>query len=154
MGKNSKSKSAELKLEAGARVRVRSWKRDGIISEVLKNGQYRVALGSLSVQCKANDLEAALSKKTPEPNKSVLPARSAVTVREIDLHGKTVAQACELLEQALNQAIMSGCRELQIIHGHGSGKIKEEVHRLLSSIDVVKEFRLSEMNSGVTRAFL
>lgn len=80
-------------------------------------------------------------------------SNSSMFGEEIDLHvdstqfkgGKkdnkyAIEFQLEALESALDNAIMKGKVELRIIHGLGKGKLKEEVHRILSRHPSVKYF--------------
>jgi dsDNA-specific endonuclease/ATPase MutS2 len=46
----------------------------------------------------------------------------------------------EALEAALDQAVMKGKVEIRVIHGIGKGKLKEEIHKILSKHPQVKSF--------------
>lgn len=48
-------------------------------------------------------------------------------IPEIDLHGNNVEDALELLDRFLDRAILSDEMEVTVIHGHGSGKLKNAV---------------------------
>ena len=54
---------------------------------------------------------------------------------------------------AVNRAIMDGYRELQIIHGIGTGKVRTAVEKSLTTLEVVKSFKLDPNNPGQTRVF-
>jgi len=78
---------------------------------------------------------------------------SSMFGEEIDLHvdstrfkgGKmdnkyAIEFQIEALEAALDNAVMKGKVEIRIIHGLGKGKLKEEVHKILSRHPQVKSF--------------
>ena len=80
-------------------------------------------------------------------------SNSSMFGEEIDLHvdstqfkgGKkdnkyAIEFQLEALESALDNAIMKGKVEIRIIHGLGKGKLKEEVHKILSRHPSVKYF--------------
>jgi len=80
-------------------------------------------------------------------------SNSSMFGEEIDLHvdstqfkgGKkdnkyAIEFQIEALESALDNAIMKGKVEIRIIHGLGKGKLKEEVHKILSRHPSVKYF--------------
>lgn len=52
-------------------------------------------------------------------------------IPEIDLHGNNIEDALELLDRFLDQAMLSGEMEVTVIHGHGSGKLKNAVRKYL-----------------------
>ncbi len=73
----------------------------------------------------------------------------------IDLRGSRVADAEFELEQAIGQAISSGV--LWIVHGKGTGKLREGVHAFLTRHPLIDRFELagqSDGGSGVTVTYL
>lgn len=74
--------------------------------------------------------------------------------RSIDLHGMTTDEAKRTLLAALDKCLLDDIDELRVIHGFGTGKVKDAVHKLLSSMKQVKEFRIQLGNAGVTIVFL
>ncbi len=72
----------------------------------------------------------------------------------LDLHGCTVVEAKEKVLDALNEALLKDVDQLRIIHGLGSGKVKDAVHALLGANRHVKNFRLEMANPGVTVVYL
>ncbi|MGW8266714.1 MAG: endonuclease MutS2 [Longimicrobiales bacterium] len=72
---------------------------------------------------------------------------------EADLRGMRVAEVDLALDRALDQAILGGLGELRVIHGKGTGALRERVAELLGQDRRVLEFRLglpSEGGGGVT----
>jgi DNA mismatch repair protein MutS2 len=73
----------------------------------------------------------------------------------IDIRGARVAEAEPDLEKAISRATNSGM--LWIIHGKGTGKLRDGVHQFLELHPQVKRFELAPQNeggSGVTIAYL
>ncbi|MFQ5949381.1 MAG: Smr/MutS family protein [Nitrospiria bacterium] len=59
----------------------------------------------------------------------------------LDLHGKHVEEALEVVARFLDRAMLSGEREVYVIHGHGSGRLKDAVRSYLATSPYVAEFR-------------
>jgi DNA mismatch repair protein MutS2 len=74
--------------------------------------------------------------------------------RSIDLHGLKVEEAKWALIDAIDRCLLDDVDELRVIHGFGSGKVKEAVHKLLKEMRQVKEFRPQLGNAGVTIVYL
>ena len=71
----------------------------------------------------------------------------------LDLRGKYTYEINNSLYTFLDEALRNGLREVSVIHGKGSGKLRDEVHKQLKENVMVKSFRLgsiSEGDSGVT----
>lgn len=67
---------------------------------------------------------------------------------ELDLHGKTVEEALPEMDKFIYNAVSSGFRLLCINHGHGSGILRQAVHRELKRNRLVKTFRPGERDEG------
>lgn len=66
----------------------------------------------------------------------------------LDLRGKYTYEAGSLLEKFLYESATNGLKEVSIIHGKGSGKLRDEVRRLLKGSAVVRSFRAGNWNEG------
>ncbi|RMG40329.1 MAG: hypothetical protein D6719_11260 [Candidatus Dadabacteria bacterium] len=69
----------------------------------------------------------------------------------IDLHGYTVREAEEATLQFLSDLVLAGEKRAVIIHGHGSGKVKAAVHRVLAASGLVSHFEVNFQNTGETK---
>ena len=72
------------------------------------------------------------------------PIRRGAACREIDMHGLRVEEMLSRLDQFLNDALLEGCQEVRIVHGHGSGVLKKAVHQRLTALGIHR-FRLGEI---------
>jgi DNA mismatch repair protein MutS2 len=59
-----------------------------------------------------------------------------------------VDEALELLEQTLDNAAMAGGGRLTIVHGHGSGALRDAVRSALAGHPLVREWRPGERGEG------
>jgi DNA mismatch repair protein MutS2 len=75
-----------------------------------------------------------------------LPEATAPT--EIDLRGMRVDEAESIVMQALDAAVRADLRSLRIIHGKGTGALRERVAEMLTKDTRVKQFRLGAWNEG------
>ena len=72
---------------------------------------------------------------------------------EVDLHGLTQEEALPKVEEFLYRTYSAGLHELSIVHGKGTGTLRNAVRRYLKSNRLVKSFRQGyewEGGSGVT----
>ncbi len=153
-----------------AAVVVKSIGRTGEVVEAGREGRYRVRVGGLVMSCREDDLrEAEQSRRatgkrkgkaanTPETTRAAehvsVPDTPRRALAEIDLHGRTVQEALEAVEARLDAALRAGLDHFDIVHGRGSGRIKNAVHRYLRDVGAVRRFELLPGNPGVTRVFL
>ncbi len=68
----------------------------------------------------------------------------------IDLHGETTAFVPILLDEFINDNIKIRNLKLVVIHGLGSGKVKEATHNYLQENKKIKKYYLSPNNIGIT----
>ena len=151
-----------MKFSLGDHVVITKLKKHGIVINVLNSQSVTVQVGSVTFRCKVSELgpHSASKRKTSDSSKTRVVTDAASNARTryesatIDLHGKTVSDSIHILEKALNSLVLSGGSRLEIIHGHGSGKVMRAVHEYLLSMKVVKSFKVDGVNSGMTIAYL
>ncbi|MEW5725222.1 MAG: Smr/MutS family protein [Thermodesulfobacteriota bacterium] len=68
--------------------------------------------------------------------------------RELNLLGLTVEEALPEVEKSLDQAQLGGLKNLAIIHGVGTGRLREAVREYLSGSSLVKDFHPGERRLG------
>jgi DNA mismatch repair protein MutS2 len=142
----------------GSFVTVLALKKQGVVVEVLNSGTCKVAIGSLTVNVSFNQLAIANPPRDSAQQSSSqgAPRRAsrANIPGSIDLHGLTVDQAIRKLEAWLNQAIVAGYNQVQVVHGLGSGRVQRAVHDVLSKYQAVRAFRVNDANPGMTDVFI
>ena len=72
---------------------------------------------------------------------------------EIDVRGEMVDTACMMIDKFLDDAILSSLSQVRIVHGKGTGALRQGIHRYLKTLKYVKSYRLGvfgEGDSGVT----
>lgn len=73
---------------------------------------------------------------------------------KIDLHGFDKESARVLTNDFVNEAIYLGYKEIVIIHGIGTGIVKQSVHNTLSRNKHVESYKLDNFNNGCTMVTL
>ncbi len=66
----------------------------------------------------------------------------------LDVRGARVEEVIELLDRTLDQAAVAGAGRLTVIHGHGTGALRDAVRQLVSSHPLVKDWRPGERGEG------
>lgn len=118
------------------------------------------AKGDLFIQCgimrtKANIKDLRIVEENPKPkekgrksNYSGSFSKSASISPEINLLGKTVDEALSALDKYLDDAYLSHLTSVRIVHGKGTGALRNGVHRYLKGVRYVKSFRMGEFGEG------
>ncbi|MCF0136443.1 MAG: endonuclease MutS2 [Lachnospiraceae bacterium] len=121
-----------------------------------------VQAGIMKMQIKVEDIEAILDDADAAPAKDNRKERvrsSQDTIKsagfhpELDLRGLMTDEGVDELDKYLDDAYLSGIDQVRIIHGKGTGAMRNAVHHYLKKALHVKSFRLGvygEGDSGVT----
>jgi DNA mismatch repair protein MutS2 len=132
-------------------------KKKGVVVEAGRGGRYRVRVGNTVVSCREAELAASEPRRQPRgrPDESNDPApgsqaSSTASVSSVDLHGLTVEEALARVLAEIDRAIRSGADRVEVVHGKGSGRLRDALHRELAKISTVSAFRLDPRNAGVT----
>jgi len=70
--------------------------------------------------------------------------------QRLHLVGLRIEEALPLLDKAIDRAIIDGCSQIHVVHGHGTGRLRKAVQDFLSEHSVVKGFRPEDLNAGGT----
>lgn len=140
----------------GDTVTILSLKKDGVVTTILGHGKYTVALGSLTITCATKELKPSCPA-APKPNLSKQKVRIINQPRpseSLDLHGLTVDEAIRRLDHWLDRVVLSELYQAKVIHGLGTGKLLNAVHKHLAQIKAVRHFKINEWNPGETDIYL
>lgn len=84
----------------------------------------------------------------PEP-RNMVRVNGATTIRhKVDLHGMRVEEALATVDHALDQAVVSKLASLKIVHGHGTGAVRNAVRHMLATHPHVAFFRFGNPMEG------
>lgn len=72
----------------------------------------------------------------------------------LDLHGEIRDSARVLIKEFIQDNITLKNEKIVIVHGIGTGVLKEETHKILNHDKRIKEFHLNHYNPGCTIAYL
>ena len=150
---NVKRHSSHESLRLGERVTVSTLNADGVIT-ALGESDAEVQIGSLRVRTRLIDLRRK-GQEEDSPKEKVQEAstmRSAVATKspgiELNLRGRLVEDGLEELERYLERAYSSGLLFVRIVHGKGTGKLREAVRNALKDSPYVASFEEPEDNEG------
>ena len=121
--------------------------------------EVEVQAGQITLRVRLNSIEKARSAAIIQPeakSKIVMPAGRAILNR-LDLRGKRADEVEVLLDGYLNEATLANLSEVQIIHGIGTGTVRQIVRDFLTGHPLVRSFRTGnkeEGGDGVTVASL
>mgnify|MGYP003303165245 CR=1 FL=1 len=119
----------------------------------LKAGILKMKAKSGEVRLIEDDERAAMKKKAPKPVRTAVTGLHTAASRELDIRGMETLEAESVVETFLSTAVMGHLETVTIIHGKGTGALRNAVHDILRRNKNVKSFRLGvygEGENGVT----
>ena len=134
-----------LPLEVGAKVRLMGQNGVGVVKEV-RGKRAQVAFGAILTTVETARLEVISSAEfkrmtRPETPRTVISAdisqRRLNFRSSIDIRGERVVEALEQVQTLVDDALMVGVSTVTILHGKGTGALKEEIRRYLRSLPQV-----------------
>ena len=126
-----------------------------VISLPDKNKKLYVDMGSIKMKVKKDEL-AVLDSNYKESDKIKIPGASFkkfelkryAMSQTLDLRGYRVEEALDEVENYLDKASLANLSPVYIIHGHGTGALKQAVRDFLSTSPYVAKFRPGENAEG------
>lgn len=150
---NKSNKASDFKL--GDSVMVLSLNLRGTVSSLPNaKGDLYVQMGILRSQVNISDLELLDEEVITAPNLTrtgsgkIKMSKSSSIRPEINLIGKTVDEAISVLDKYLDDAYLSHLPKVTVIHGRGTGALKNAVHQFLKKTSYVKTFRVGSFGEG------
>ena len=166
-------------LRLGDKVRVRSIRMDGVIT-AMSDSDYEVQVGNLRVRARQGDLTRAGAPEPVPQQEAAKPVSGRTTISgtpstkestsrsgttpfhpspgmELDLRGLRVEDALDSLDRYLESAYLAGLPFVRIIHGKGTGRLRQVVREALGQSPHVKDWESGlekEGGDGVTVAHL
>ena len=149
-----KHKPSDFKL--GESVRVLSMNLNGIITSLPDaRGNLHVQMGILNSQVHMSDLEiieeqpSYSAKGLQRTSKGKMKMSKSFSVSpEINLLGKTVDEAVAELDKYLDDAYIAHLSPVRIVHGKGTGALRNGIHAYLRRQKHIKEFHLAAFGEG------
>ena len=145
------------KLHLGDAVKVLSMNLKGTVSSMPDaKGDLFVQMGILRSKVNISDLElidevtvtAPSLTMTKTSTGKIKMSKSASVSTEINLIGMTVDEALAHLDKYLDDAYLAHMPSVRIVHGKGTGKLREAVQRHLKKCKYVKSYRMGEFGEG------
>jgi len=143
---------AEWAPEPGQKVWLPSLGQKGVVvSRPDKEGRQEVLVGAVKIRLPASDLRATSGSleegrvfrggvEVTEPSSWQSPSLNIIGLR--------VDEALPLVDKLLDQAVLHGCRQVDIIHGIGTGRLQQAIREFLGQHRMVKDFYPGETNQG------
>lgn len=144
-----KAKAAKT-LKVGDEVLVTSYGQRGTLIKKMGQSQWQVQLGILKMTLPESDLQPAAPVKEPVQRvvHTVRSAESSHVPNQLDLRGKRYEEALNEVDQYLDAAILAGYPQVTIVHGKGTGALRQGITEYLKNHRSVKSFEFAPANQG------
>ncbi|MGX7108169.1 endonuclease MutS2 [Facklamia miroungae] len=134
-------------LQAGDDVEVLSYGQRGTILEQVAKNEYIVQMGIIKMKIPLEELRP-LGKVEPKQKVNIQRKAGSKVKTSLDIRGLRYEEAMGKLKQYLDQALLSNHSLVTIIHGKGTGALRQGVKDQLSGHPHVDHFEYSPPNAG------
>lgn len=150
-----------VKIEVGSKVKIEGQDVPGVV-QMIKGKRAQVAFGQMMIMVELDRLKGVSSAEYREATRPTT-ARTVVSVdiRErklnfrdsIDVRGMRAVEALAAVEDLVDDALMVGVSGVTILHGKGTGALKEEIRKYLRTIrdiESIKDDHADRGGAGIT----
>ncbi|KGR76835.1 endonuclease MutS2 [Ureibacillus sinduriensis] len=136
-------------LKLGDEVKVLSYGQKGTLVEKVSNTEWIVQIGILKMKLEESDLQYV----KPEKEKQTVVMtnvknRNGHVKLELDLRGERYEEAILRTEKYIDDALLANYPRVSIIHGKGTGALRQGIQNYLKGHKRVKSFRYGEAGEG------
>ena len=138
--------------KVGDDIIVLSYGQRGTLTNQLKDGRWEAQVGLIKMTLEEREFDLVQAQQeTPVKKKQVNVVKRAGgkgPQARLDLRGKRYEEAMEALDAFIDQALLNNMAQVDIIHGIGTGVIREGVTKYLQRNKQVKSFGYAPQNAG------
>lgn len=136
-------------LKAGDEVKVLSYGQKGTLLEKVSDHEWVVQIGILKMKLEDSDLQYVKPEK--EKQTAIMTNvrnRNSHVKLELDLRGERYEDAILKTEKYIDDALLANYSRVSIIHGKGTGALRQGIQSFLKGHKRVKSFRFGEAGEG------
>ena len=161
--KPTDSPDSNRPLEVGDQVEIKGLDVNATVVGMAEDGVVELKMGNARIELNKRQLRRVSSPgasgKSPDnsddaPGVTVDTVKTAENTGEIDVRGTRVYEAEELVKQFVDNASLQGMTSIRIIHGTGTGALREAVRELLAKHSLVASFSAATRDRGGNGATL
>ncbi|WP_019321102.1 endonuclease MutS2 [Streptococcus mutans] len=154
LSKNKVLKKAKKKRAAkvGDDIIVSSYGQRGTLTKRFKDGRWEAQVGLIKMTLQESEFDLVKSDKAQASQKRqahlVKRTSQKAPSARLDLRGKRYEEAMQELDEFIDQALLNNMAQVDVIHGIGTGVIRDGVTKYLRRNKQVKEFGYAPQNAG------
>ena len=147
--KQKKLNEMTKELKSGDEVKVLSFGQKGTLLEKLSKTEWSVQIGMLKMKLDESDLEFIKPEKQKQTvSVNSIRGRDTNVKLELDLRGERYEDAIMRTEKYLDDALLANYPRISIIHGKGTGVLRQAIQQFLKNHSRVKSYRFGEAGEG------
>ena len=140
-------------IKLGLEVFVKTIEQNGVIvSHISKSNEVQVQIGMMKMSVNINDLEKIHKERKTKNNIQTSGYTSISKSRnikpEINVIGLNVEEAVFVVDKFLDDCSLAKLQTVRIVHGKGTGKLKNGIHQFLKKHPNVKSMRMGTYGEG------
>jgi DNA mismatch repair protein MutS2 len=133
----------------GAPVLIEGVAEPGTLLSIDDRGMADVAAGALRLRVPATQLRPAPEPAEPlRSNRPVIRGSASSVPLQLDLRGARAEEALAVLDRYLNDAAVAGVERLRIVHGKGTGALRQAIRAALAEHPLVREHEPAAPSEG------
>ena len=152
LSKNKVLKKAKAKrgLKPGVEVLVLSYNQRGNLVRLAKDGRWEVQMGLITTKLSEDEFEPIEPDETVKKvkTKAVKKTVTSNIKAQLDLRGVRYEEAQKMLDDYMDQALLANLHQITIVHGIGTGVIRDMVREYLQRSRHVKSYTYAPQNAG------
>ena len=138
--------------KVGDDILVTSYGQRGTLVKQLKDGRWEAQVGLIKMTLEEQEFNLLKAEKEQQPKRKQVNVVKRTTTSgpraRLDLRGKRYEEAMQELDAFIDQALLNNMAQVDIIHGIGTGVIREGVTKYLRRNKHVKSFGYAPQNAG------
>ena len=147
--KLTNKKSKKHTFMPGDEVKVLTFGQKGTLVDKVSDNEWQVQIGILKMKVKEKDMEYLSTPKQVETRPmAIVKGRDTLVKLELDLRGERYEDALQKVEKYIDDALLSSYPRVSIIHGKGTGALRQGVQEYLRNHRSVKKIRFGEAGEG------
>ena len=149
----AEEKKSARPVQVGDTVQIKSMGVKASVLEISPDRVLTLRAGIMTVSAREDEVLLLEGERAPKPKQTSsggAALRSASLSPEIDLRGMEAVEAVLAAERYLDNAVMARLSSVRIIHGKGTGVLREAIQQMLRKNKQVKSFRLGRYGEGET----
>lgn len=140
----------KYEFKVGDDVYIKDYDQYGVINKIIKKDLFSVSIGNIVANFKQNELKLVKpnKQKTIDASKNISFTKKSTVKLTLDLRGCRYEEAKDLLDEYIDDLVCANIKQANIIHGYGTGVIRELVQNFLKRCSHIASYRYGGEGEG------